>query len=101
MGSSHIPTSSLFVENPSSPTTKSTEAHDRGLKWAQYRTIESLQEYVLVSQSDAHIEVYRRQGQDWLFSENSGLDSVFRLNSIGHEIRLSDVYQKVTFEPNP
>src|SRR5712692_7135469 len=39
----------------------STEAYDRGFKSAQYRTIESLQEYALVSQAEPRVEVFRRQ----------------------------------------
>jgi len=38
----------------------STEKHDRGFKFDRYRQIEALQEYALVSQIDARIEVYRR-----------------------------------------
>lgn len=39
----------------------STEANDRGFKSSQYRTLASLQEYALVSQTEARVEVYRRQ----------------------------------------
>jgi len=38
----------------------STEEADRGGKWQHYQLIPSLQEYVLVSQSEARIETYRR-----------------------------------------
>lgn len=38
----------------------STEAYDRGAKAAHYRRIPSLREYVLVSQNEPLIEVYRR-----------------------------------------
>src|SRR5215475_2147969 len=34
----------------------STEAYDRGKKFAHYRTVESLREYVLVSQTEYRIE---------------------------------------------
>jgi Uma2 family endonuclease len=39
---------------------ESTEKYDRGEKFAHYMRIPSLQEYVLVSQSERRIEVYRR-----------------------------------------
>src|SRR5260370_36574266 len=39
----------------------STEAHDRGYKFAQYRQLESVREYVLVSQSHPRIERFERQ----------------------------------------
>jgi Uma2 family endonuclease len=38
----------------------STEQDDRGAKWQHYQMLPSLQEYVLVSQSEARIERYRR-----------------------------------------
>ncbi|MCA9686120.1 MAG: Uma2 family endonuclease, partial [Myxococcales bacterium] len=46
---------------------RSTEAYDRGDKWAAYRQLESLSEYVLVSQTQARIEVYRREGDGWRY----------------------------------
>jgi Uma2 family endonuclease len=38
----------------------STEAYDRGAKAAHYRRIDSLREYVLISQNEPRIEVFRR-----------------------------------------
>jgi Uma2 family endonuclease len=68
---------------------KSTEMYDRGDKFTEYRQRESLQAYVLVSQLMPRIEIYKRQGSDWLFSEISGLDKV---------LRLSEIYDKLNFE---
>ncbi len=44
----------------------STEAYDRGEKWAHYRLLESLEAYVLVSQVPERVEVYERilEGKD-------------------------------------
>ena len=81
----------------------STEAYDRGLKFAQYRKLESLQEYVLVSQAEPRVEVYRRQtGNEWLLSESIGLDAACTFRSIDCSVSLADVYDKATFEePGP
>lgn len=77
----------------------STEAYDRGFKFAQYRTIDSLQEYALISQAEPRVELFRRHsGGDWLFSEAVGLDSTCRFASVDCAIALADVYSKVTFE---
>src|ERR1700722_5245267 len=38
----------------------STEAYDRGAKFAHYRSVPSLAEYVLVAQSERKVEHYRR-----------------------------------------
>jgi Uma2 family endonuclease len=76
----------------------STEGYDRGFKAAQYRTIESLQEHALVSQTEPRVEVFRRQpGGRWLLSEFVGLDSVCNLEGLGCRIALSEIYDKVTF----
>ena len=77
----------------------STEAYDRGFKASQFRRIESLQEYALVAQSEARVEVFRRQPRgQWLFSEFTGLDSTCRFESVGAEVPLSEVYRDVTFD---
>ncbi len=76
----------------------STEGYDRGKKFTHYRSIESLQEYVLVSQDEARIEKYLKQGDGfWVLSEAFGLDAKIKLDSIDCEIALSEVYDKVNF----
>jgi Uma2 family endonuclease len=75
----------------------STEAYDRGEKFAHYRRIESLQEYVLVSQDKVRIESYVRQGSQWILSEASDLEETVRLESIGCDLVLRSVYDKVQF----
>jgi len=75
----------------------STEAYDRGLKFAQYRKIESLQEYMLVSQAEALVEVFRRRANgEWSYSEVAGLDSVCSLESVECRVALAEIYAKVT-----
>jgi Uma2 family endonuclease len=77
----------------------STEGRDRGLKAAQYRTMTSLQEYALVSQSEARVEVFRRQaGGNWLLSEVSGLEGVCTFESVDCNLALAEIYDKVTFD---
>lgn len=45
-----------------------TEQYDRGLKWNGYQHIESLIDYVLVSQSEPRIEHFRRdRTRTWLY----------------------------------
>jgi Uma2 family endonuclease len=77
----------------------STENYDRGKKFQHYRTLESLQEYLLISQESARIEHYVRQGEQWLFSDAYRLEDVVKLPSIDCILALADVYEKVTFEP--
>jgi Uma2 family endonuclease len=75
----------------------STEGYDRGKKAAHYRTLDSLREYVLVSQEEARVELLTRQKEGhWLLSEASRLDETVTLSSIGCTLRLADVYERVT-----
>jgi Uma2 family endonuclease len=77
----------------------STEAYDRGFKFAQYRALDSLKEYALVSQFEPRIEIFRRQPSgDWLRSESAGMDAVCRFDSVGCTVALKDVYDKVPFD---
>jgi Uma2 family endonuclease len=75
----------------------STESYDRGKKFEHYRALESLQEYLLVSQEQAHIERYIRQEDGWLLTEAKGMEASIELSSIGCTLTLADVYDKVTF----
>jgi Uma2 family endonuclease len=77
----------------------STEAYDRGKKFAHYRTIESLVEYVLVSQEEPHVERYARKPDgDWLLHEARRLEDSIDLPSIGCVLQLADVYDQVEFD---
>ncbi len=77
---------------------RSTERYDRVFKRAEYQTIPSLREYVLVSQFEPRIEVFRPQpGGDWLFSEWTGMEAVSCLESLGCELPLSRAYRNVNF----
>ena len=81
---------------------KSTEAHDRGPKFARCRQIDSLVEYVLVSQDEPLVEVFRRQSDgQWLLTEHQGLDASCRLESLDCSIPLSGIYQKIDFPTAP
>lgn len=46
----------------------STEQYDRGLKWEGYQRVESLTDYVLVSQLELRVEHYRREADGiWIY----------------------------------
>ncbi len=75
---------------------ESTEAYDRGKKFSDYRTLESLQEYVLVSQDSIQVECYKRQpGGRWLMTVAERLEDTVALESIGCTLRLADIYEDV------
>lgn len=73
----------------------STEAYDRGSKFAHYRKIASLREYLLVAQDQPNIERYVRQGDVWILSEVTGIEAFISLDSIDCVLSLREVYDKV------
>jgi Uma2 family endonuclease len=75
-----------------------TERHDRGGKFQDYQTIPSLNEYVLVSQKSATVEVFAKRGDHWIYQSILGLDANLVLESVGCEIPLSEIYRNVDFE---
>ena len=75
----------------------STEASDRGEKFAHYRQLPSLQEYVLVAQDQIRVEHYRRQERQWIFTDFEKHDEILPLPSIECELPLQDIYERVTF----
>jgi Uma2 family endonuclease len=76
-----------------SPT---TESYDRGVKSESYRQISTLKSYVLVAQDRAHFEIHERQPDNvWGIREVSGLNALARLDVIGVEVPLADVYDGV------
>ena len=77
----------------------STESYDRGEKFEQYRKLNSLQTYVLISQDKPLLEVFERQaGGRWLLSEYGGLDASAPLPNINCELQLVEVYDRIEFE---
>lgn len=76
-----------------SPT---TEAYDRGEKFLHYRTIESLQEYVLVAQDRVLVERFVRSGEFWTLSTFTDLDQSLELASVGCAIPVREIYENVT-----
>ena len=74
----------------------STEAYDRGRKFEHYRTLDSLAQYLLVSQDRVHVDLYTRQpGGCWVLSEASRLEDTLELRSLGCRLALADLYEKV------
>jgi Uma2 family endonuclease len=80
----------------------SREAYDRGKKFAFYRQIPSLREYLLVSQHEPLVEQFIRQDNgEWLLREVEGLASKLSLPSINITIEMAKVYSNVRFVPAP
>lgn len=77
----------------------STEKYDRGKKFAYYQRIESLREYVLISQDTPRIESFTRLPDNrWVLTTVEVQEEAISLASIGCSLPLSDVYARVEFE---
>lgn len=78
---------------------RSTEAYDRGEKFLRYSTqIETLQDYILVAQTEPRIEHFARQPDGtWTRTEFVGLTATLSLPSINCRLTLADVYSRINF----
>ncbi len=76
----------------------STANYDRGEKFIRYRQLESLQEYILISQDQVQVDHYLRQDKQWVLSEFSTLEDILPLTSIEAELPLRQIYRFVEFE---
>jgi Uma2 family endonuclease len=77
---------------------ESTERYDRGEKFAHYRRLDSLQEYVLIAQLQVRVERYVRQGEQWLLSEIGDPDDEVEVGAIGCRLALREIYERVEFQ---
>ncbi len=75
---------------------ESTERYDRGEKFESYRTLSTLQEYLLIAQHTPHVEQFVKQAENqWLFTEYGDLNQTFDLQSVGMTLALADLYEVV------
>jgi Uma2 family endonuclease len=76
---------------------KSTASYDRSQKFAFYRTIESLTDYLLVSQDSVHVEQYTKQTDNrWMLSDFRSLEDVLQLDSVQCSLALGEIYDRVS-----
>lgn len=78
---------------------ESTEAKDRGEKFFAYQTLETLQEYVLVSQDKYLVETFTKQADgSWRYLATIGIEGNVYFESVGAELSLKEIYDLVEFE---
>ncbi len=85
----------------------STEAFDRGDKFADYQLLETLQEYVVINTKRQRIECFRRNNEGlWVLQSYTSEEKLFQLQSINFEGEMNALYEDVIFpettlkEPN-
>lgn len=73
---------------------KTSEAYDRGEKFRYYRSLPSLQEYLLIDQRRPIVSIFRRRDdQIWEMQEVIGLDQTFHLQSLDATIEMAELYR--------
>lgn len=82
---------SLIVEVLS----RSTEKYDGDIKFKQYQSIPSLLEYVLIRQDTAFVTHYVKRNGEWIHHGYDKLTDVLKLESLGCEITLAEIYANV------
>jgi len=77
---------------------KTTQDYDRGDKFKLYRSIPTLQEYILIDQYSVHIEQYYLEApKKWAFVEYNELTDILKFAKIDFQISLQDIYRRVEF----
>jgi Uma2 family endonuclease len=89
------------IDNPTvvfevlSPTTANL---DRGPKFAAYRTLESLREFVVIESEAARVEVFSLEEGLWVVRFFSGLEALATIPSVGITLPLTELYRHTVFE---
>ena len=76
-----------------------TERIDRGEKLYNYRQIAELKAYVLISQNEIRVDVYRHSGVQWLFESYGLLSDTVYLDCPKTVLSLTEIYERIEF-PN-
>jgi Uma2 family endonuclease len=73
----------------------STEAFDRGDKFADYQTIGALEEYVLVHQKQILVEKFQRKSENLWIPSSYGSGEAIALSSINFACNIETLYENV------
>ena len=74
----------------------STADYDRGRRFAYYRSLASLQIYLLIASDEVHLERFVRQPSgEWLLTEFTDLEAVVELPDLGARLPLAAIYRRV------
>ncbi|MEP1060234.1 Uma2 family endonuclease [Stenomitos frigidus AS-A4] len=76
----------------------STEAYDRGSKFACYRKLETLQEYVLIESTAINVECFQRNAEGFWVLHPYEAGVTITLESIGFSLAIDTLYRQVRFD---
>jgi Uma2 family endonuclease len=79
---------------------KSTKSYDKSKKFDFYRSIPSLEEYFLVSQTEYYVSYFYKNTQnEWVVGDIlQNPTDVLKVKSLSIELKLSDIYRGVDFK---
>jgi Uma2 family endonuclease len=79
----------------------STKDYDRGDKFQHYRTLESLQHYILINQDSIQVEHFKKIAPfEWLLTELNQIEATLKLTNPDLTLALSDIYDRVDLSPS-
>ncbi|PZN78385.1 MAG: hypothetical protein DM484_12990 [Candidatus Methylumidiphilus alinenensis] len=87
-------TNPLVIVEVLSPATRN---YDRGDKFASYRRLDSLREYILIAQEACHVEHFVRKEGCWEFTEIDDRLGNLMVPTLDIVIPLTEIYAKVEF----
>ncbi len=87
-------TNPLVIVEVLSPTTRN---YDRGDKFAHYRRLDSLREYILIDQDTCHVEHFVRKQGIWEFSESDDIQGNLVIPALDITIALKEIYAKLEY----
>lgn len=76
----------------------STESYDRGMKFEQYRGIETLRAYLMVSSDRMHVELFsKRDDGQWSFDEWNVSEEIVKIEACKCGLKIGEIYENVEF----
>jgi Uma2 family endonuclease len=70
----------------------STESYDKDKKFREYKSIESLKEYLLVSQEEVLITLYTKYNEKFWFQSQYEAGETLKLESLDCELNVDEIY---------
>jgi Uma2 family endonuclease len=78
---------------------RSTKNYDKGLKFLEYKSLDSFQEYILIDPNKCHIDVFFKEAPKlWSDATFTNLTDTILLKSVGCSISVADIYEDIIFD---
>lgn len=77
----------------------STRYYDQNDKFALYRTISTLSDYLLVDSEKVHVQHFHKlQENEWLLHDYFALTDIIQFDAIDESLSLAEIYEEIVFE---